>query len=44
MFFFLLFFFVVVVSFFTSYGDSPVYRCIPFTDAIHKIKIKTEIL
>ena len=26
-------------TFFASYGDSPVYRCIPFTNAIHKIAV-----
>ena len=25
--------------FFASYGVSPVYRCIPFTGAIHKIVV-----
>ena len=25
--------------FIASYGDSPVYRCIPFTGAIHKIAV-----
>ena len=39
-FFFLsFFFFFFFFFFFASYGDSPVYRCIPFTGAIHKIAV-----
>ena len=33
------YFFFFFFFFFASYGDSPVYRCIPFTGAIHKIAV-----
>ena len=36
---FFFFFFFVFCFFFFSYGVSPVYRCIPFTGAIHKIVV-----